>query len=115
LHEYTHLHSLLYHIWFVLPRTPPKAHARLADVVVLVRAGCGVHVRVVRAMIVKKASGHGGKKVWYDRSRSKSTGERWRHYHVFGLARVVCKDGSLYRFIIGPWVIAFRFRGTKGG
>lgn len=66
-------------------------------------------------IVFRKADGHGGKKVWYDRCRSKSTGQRWRHYHVIELSRIVCSDGSLWRLIIGPWAIAFRFRGTKGG
>jgi hypothetical protein len=66
-------------------------------------------------VIVKKANGHGGKKVWYDRTRSKSSGQRWRHYHAFGLAKVVCSEGSMWRLVIGQWVIAFGFRGIKAG
>ena len=66
-------------------------------------------------MIVRKANGHGAQKIWYDRTRSKSTGQRWRHYHIFGLAKVVCSEGSLWRLVVGPWTIAFGFRGAKGG
>jgi hypothetical protein len=66
-------------------------------------------------IVFKKAQGHGGKKVWYDRSRSRSTGQRWRKYHVLALSLVVCSEGSLWRLVVGPWIIAFRFRGTKGG
>jgi hypothetical protein len=64
-------------------------------------------------MIIKKANGHGGKKVWYDRTRSRSDGKRWRHYNIVSLALIVCADGSLYRLVIGPWVVAFKFRGSR--
>ncbi|CAH2910581.1 MAG: hypothetical protein CPSOU_1812 [uncultured Paraburkholderia sp.] len=66
-------------------------------------------------IVFSKAKGHSGKKVWCDRSKSRSTGQCWRRYHVFALSLVVCGEGSLWRLIIGPWVIAFRFRGTRAG
>jgi hypothetical protein len=65
--------------------------------------------------MIHKARGHGGKKIWYDRGRSRSDGRRWRHYHLVSLSLIVCSEGSLYRLIVGPWTMAFRFRGTKGG
>ena len=63
-------------------------------------------------MIISKAKGHGGKKVWYDRKRSKD-GMRTRHYNVITLSKMVCRDGSCWRFIIGPWAFAFGFKGRK--
>jgi len=62
-------------------------------------------------MIVKKARGHGGQRCWYDRTRKK----RVRLYHAFGLSRLVMKDGSCWRLIVGPWTFAFGFRATKAG
>lgn len=61
-------------------------------------------------MIIKKANGHGGKKVWYDRKQDRSDGTRWRHYHVFTIALAVCSKGSFWRVIVGPWAFAIGFR-----
>lgn len=65
-------------------------------------------------MIVNKAHGHGGKKVWYDRKRDKR-GTRIRHYNVVTLSLMVSRYGSCWRLIIGPWAFAFGFRGIKAG
>jgi hypothetical protein len=43
---------------------------------------------------------------WYERDRKGNL----RRYHVFGLCRLVTASSSCWRLIIGPWVIAFRFK-----
>lgn len=64
-------------------------------------------------MIVKKANGHGGRPVWYDRKVSK-TGARTRQYHAFGLALVTSGTGeSFWRFIIGRWCFAFGYQDRR--
>lgn len=56
-------------------------------------------------MIVKFAKRHGGQRCWYDRSK------KFRRYHVFGLCRLVNKEGSYWRLVIGPAVLAWGFKG----
>jgi hypothetical protein len=62
-------------------------------------------------MIVKRARGRGRQCCWYDRTRK----TRSRLYHVIGLSRLVMKDGSCWRLILGPWTFAFGFRAIKSG
>lgn len=61
-------------------------------------------------MIVRKARRHGGQACYYSRVQKSKT----RMYHAFGLCRVVAKDGSYWRLIVGRWAIAFGFRAAKG-
>jgi hypothetical protein len=66
-----------------------------------------------RRVIVKKARGHGGRPVWYDRKKSK-TGHRTRQYHAFGLALVVSGTGeSFWRMIVGRWAIAWGYKDRR--
>lgn len=61
---------------------------------------------------INKARGHGGASVFYDRLRNKDGKQKERMYHVFGLCRVVFPTGeSFWRLIIGPWAIAFGYKG----
>lgn len=55
-------------------------------------------------MIIRRAQGHGGARVYYDRKRDS------RCYHVFGLSRVVMKEGAFWRLTIGQWCIAFGWK-----
>ena len=42
-----------------------------------------------------------GKRIFYDRKRDS------RVYHVIGLQRVVMKEGSFYRLVVGQWAFAW--------
>jgi hypothetical protein len=69
-------------------------------------------------MIVRKATKHVGDRwrghCYYDRQKSRSTGERTRQYHVFGLARVINGQGeSFWRFLIGPWAICWGYENRR--
>lgn len=57
-------------------------------------------------MIIVRANGHGGKRVFYDRQRKHHT----RAYHVFGLARIVSAQGeSFWRLTLGQWCVCFGY------
>lgn len=57
-------------------------------------------------MIFKIAKGHGGPRVWYERSRK----HNFRSYHVFSLSRLVSANGSCWKLIVGPFALAFGFK-----
>lgn len=52
-------------------------------------------------MIVRFAKGNGGQRCFY--TRTKGT----RLYHVFDLSRIVDRNGSAWRLVIGPIVFVF--------
>lgn len=58
-------------------------------------------------MVIVEKAVIGG--VWFTRSRKS------REYHVFGLARLVMPEGSCWRFVIGPYAMAWGFKSNKGG
>lgn len=71
----------------------------------MARAGEGTYQRRTGpddlTVILRRAKGHGGPRIFYDRKRDS------RVYHVFSLARVIMKEGSFYRLTIGQWCICF--------
>ncbi|VVE28896.1 hypothetical protein PEP31012_03563 [Pandoraea eparura] len=61
-------------------------------------------------MIARIAKARGGQRCWFDRGRIGKS----RRYHVFGLSRIVWREGSCWRLVIGPLCIAFGYRDCKG-
>jgi len=56
-------------------------------------------------MMIYRAKGHGGPRVYYDRTRG------GRFYHVFSLSRRVMKGGGSYwRLVIGQYSIVFGWK-----
>lgn len=46
----------------------------------------------------------------YDRLRK----SKCRQYHVFSLCRIVRRDASYMKLVIGPWVWAWGYKDMKG-
>ena len=62
----------------------------------------------------QKAHNRNGIVGFYDRHRNKDGKQTERMYHAFGLCRVVFPSGeSFWRLIIGPYAVAFGFKGKR--